>query len=284
MNVWATIGSGLLVIVSAGGLIGYSAYRRDIGAVDKAYAKVLADAAPSNRRFDPVEVAQMPEIARRYFGHAIAPGTPLYSSAEIRMEGAFLLGDRDKYQAYRMSATQALKPPDEFVWMPRLTSGLMTITGSDALVGGVAWTRFWLLGLVPIANDSMSPDLVRSAQFRAAVEGALWLPTSLLPENGVEWKQTGTDEAELTFRRFSPAIVLRLTLDRDGAVQKVVGQRWSNVNASKRFRLQPFGGTKSGEETFQGFTIPTRMAVGNNYGTDDYLPGFQAHITRATYR
>ena len=284
MNVWVTIGVGLLVMVGAGVAIGHTAYRRGVAAVDGAYAKVLAGRAHESRRFEPDQIARMPEIARRYFRHAIAPGTPLYSSVEIEMEGAFLLGDRDKYQAYRMSAAQALKPPDEFVWTPRLTSGLMTITGSDALVGGEAWTRFWLLGLIPVANDRTSPDLVRSAQFRAAVEGALWLPTSLLPDNGVEWKRTGPDEAELTLRRFSPAVVLRLTLDRGGAVRKVVGQRWSNVNPSKRFQLQPFGGTMSGEGTFKGLTIPTRMAAGNHFGTDQYLPFFQAHITRARYR
>lgn len=135
-----------------------------------------------------------------------------------------------------------------------------------------------------MVNTRTSPDLVRSAQFRAAVEGALWLPTSLLPQNGVEWKQTGTDEAEVTFRRFAPPIVLRLTLDRDGAVREAVGQRWSNVNPSKRFQLQPFGGTMSGEAAFQGLTIPTKMAVGNHFGTTEYLPFFQAHVTRAEFQ
>jgi len=284
VNVLATLGGGLLAIVGAGGLIGYGAYRRDIAAVEKAYAKVLADRAPSNRRFDPDQVAQMPEIGRRYFRHAVAPGTPLYSSAEIEMEGAFLLGEKEKLQTYEMWAREALHPPDELIWLPKMRSGAMTIVGSDALVRGGAWTRFWLLGLVPVTNARTSPDLVRSAQFRAAVEGALWLPTSLLPQNGAEWKQTGADQADVTFRRFTPPIVFRLTLDREGAVREVVGQRWSNVDRARRYQLQPFGGTMSSEATFQGLTIPTAIAVGNHYGTKAYLPFFQARITGAKYR
>jgi hypothetical protein len=66
-------------------------------------------------------------------------------------------------------------------------------------------------------------------------------------------------------------------------VREVVGQRWSNVNPEKRFRLQPFGGVIRGETSFQGLTIPTDVAVGNDYGTEDYLPFFQAKIASAKY-
>jgi hypothetical protein len=39
-----------------------------------------------------------------------------------------------------------------------------------------------------------------------------------------------------------------------------------------------------GERRFGGYTIPARLKAGNYYGTDDYLPFFQADITRAAYR
>jgi hypothetical protein len=285
VNVWASIGAGVAALIVVGVIaFGFGTQRHAAGDAERAYSELIAQAAPAERRFDPQQLAGLPEVAQRYFHHAIAPGTALYSAAELEMEGTFLLGDQDKFQSYRMSAREALKPPDQFIWIPRMRSGVMTITGSDALVEGEAWTRFWLLGVLPAANARSSPDLVRSAQFRAAIEGGLWLPPTLLPQNGVEWKQVGADEAEVTLRRFTPPIVLRLTLDKYGAVREAVGQRWSDVNPSKRFQLQPFGGTMSQEATFDGLTIPTRIAVGNHYGTRDYLPFFQAHITRATYR
>jgi hypothetical protein len=106
----------------------------------------------------------------------------------------------------------------------------------------------------------------------------------MLPDNGVEWEQVGPDEARVILRRVRPELVLRLKLDEAGRVREVVGQRWSNANPDKVFRLQPFGGTMLAEGTFQGFTIPTEVAVGNHYGTEDYLPFFQARITKAAYR
>jgi hypothetical protein len=262
---------------------GFLHHRSGMADADRAWRDIAARTSAASQRFDPVMVADQPEIARRYFMHAIAPGTALASTIELEMRGTFLLGDKESHQTYAMSARQILRPPFEFVWIPEMTSGLMTITGSDALVAEQAWTRFWLMGLVPVANVGTSPDVLRSAAFRAASEG-LWVPSSLLPQNGVAWQQTGPDTARVTVTRAKPAITLQLTLEKDGAVREVTGLRWSDANPEKRFRLQPFGGTMEGEARFGGYTIPARLNVGNHFGTDDYLPFFQAEITSASYR
>ena len=283
MNTWAIIGTGALALIAGAIALGFTSYRSAMSEAEEAYSRVAAHSQSPLKRFDSKQVAQLPEIAQRYFHHAIAAGTPLYSLAELEMHGTFLLGDKSKFRTYQMSARQALRTPDEFVWIPSMNAGAMSITGSDALVGGEAWTRFWLLSLVPVVQERTSPDLVRSAQFRAAVEGAMWLPPSLLPEHGVKWEQVGPDMALVTLPQFRPTIILTITLDKAGAVKDVVGQRWSNANREKAFRFQPFGGAVLAEHTFQGLTIPSRVAVGNHYGTDDFLPFFQAEVTRATF-
>jgi len=66
-------------------------------------------------------------------------------------------------------------------------------------------------------------------------------------------------------------------------VLEVVTMRWSDANPDKTFRLQPFGGNMEAETSFLGFTIPSLIKVGNHFGTDDYLPLFQAQITKAEY-
>ena len=284
MNAWSIIGVGTTALVGGAIIVGLTMHRSAMREAQEGYATLAAIERRPMKRFDPAQVAQLPEVARRYFHHAIAPGTPLYSVAELEMEGSFLLGDRDDFQTYDMSARQVLRPPHQFVWIPRMHSGMVSISGSDALVAGKAWTRFWLFGLVPVAQEHTSPDLVRSADFRAAVEGALWLPTSLLPENGVDWEEVSANRAQLTLHRYDPPIILNLTLTPSGAVREVVGQRWSNANRDKVFRLQPFGAAVSDEGTFQGLTIPTRLAAGNHYGTSEYLPFFQASLTRVSYR
>ena len=283
MTHWIVDVGMFLLVIGGAAAWAHLAYCNAMTKMKSAYACLARQPLDSPRRFDQTQVADLPEVAQRYFGHAVAPGTPIYCIADLQMEGVFLLGDAGRPQRYAMSAREVLRPPAGFVWIPRLRSGRLRITGADALVDGTAWTRFWLMGVVPVANVESSPDLARSAQFRAAVEGALWLPTTLLPQQGAQWEQTGPNEARVTLRQVTPPVELRLTLDEQGAVKQVVGQRWSNANTDKRFRLQPFGGTMLAEGTFQGLTIPVEIEVGNHFGTGDYLPFFQARIRYAQY-
>lgn len=237
-------------------------------------------AKPAAGVFEPALVAGLPEIARRYFTHAIAAGTRLDTTVQLDMEGTFLLGDTSGFQTYAMTARQILAPPSEFVWIARMEAGLLHISGSDALVQGAGWTRFWINGLVPVVNVPASPDLNRSALTRSAME-AIWAPASLLPANGVIWEQTGSDTARLYFTTGIEPV--DMTLGPDGRVLEVVAMRWSDANPDKQFRLQTFGGTMEAEATFHGFTIPSLVNIGNHYGTADYLPFFQARIVAADY-
>ncbi|HEX8480979.1 MAG TPA: DUF6544 family protein [Allosphingosinicella sp.] len=260
----------------------FASYRGAMEEAERGWDKVAAGAKSSDELFDPASVEDLPEIARRYFNHAIAAGAPLASVVELRMQGTFLVGEKGSQQVYDMKARQILRPPTSFVWIPQMKSGLMRISGSDALVDGVGWSRFWLLGLVPVANVRGGTDLARSAAFRSAME-SIWVPSSLLPANGVVWEQTGPDGARVRLQRLDPEIVLDLTLASDGAVRKIVGQRWSNANPEGVFKLQPFGGSVTAERRFGGYTIPSGVEVGNHFGTDDYLPFFRAEIVSATF-
>jgi hypothetical protein len=114
-----------------------------------------------------------------------------------------------------MEASQILAPPGQFIWRPVLRSGRVTITGSDALVDGQAWTRFWIASLFPVANVPSSAELVRSAQFRSAIEG-IWAPAALLPREGVSWRAIGPDTASVTIDMPGGPVVIELTVDATG--------------------------------------------------------------------
>ena len=97
------------------------------------------------------------------------------------------------------------------------------------------------------------------------------------------WEQTGPNEARLRFTRVTPEVSVRLLLTQDGSVRELVGDRWSNANRDKVFRLQPFGGTMHAHGSFGGYRIPTDVRVGNHYGTPEYLPFFQARVRTANF-
>ena len=271
----------VLIIVVVGYL--FASYRLTMGETERAWTEIAQDAVPPSGVFDRALVWGRPVVALRYFLHAFAPVTPLKTTVELQLKGVFLLGDKNSSQSYDMEARQILAPPDKFVWMPVLRSGPLTITGSDAVLDGRGWTRFWIASLLPVADVATSSDLVRSAQFRSAIE-SIWTPAAILRRDGIAWKAVGPDTASVTIDLPSGPVVLQLTVDQAGALKAVVGLRWSDANPQKRFQLQPFGGTMEEEATFDGYTIPSVVKVGNMFGTADYFAFYQAQILQAVYK
>lgn len=242
-------------------------------------ARLLAFQPTSPPLFDPAMVADLPDAARRYFTFSIAPGTPLYTVADVTMTGQFSLGTKDNPDYLDMSATQTLAAPHGFVWKLRAGSGLMRISGSDS----GTWTRFWVMGLAPVARTGGSTDHARSAFGRYTAEALFWTPAALLPSTGISWEGVNETTARVTIRKDDLAQTVEISVDADGRLVAIRFMRWSDANSEKRFQLQPFGGDFSEYQTFVGFTLPTRVSAGNFYGTDDYHPFFIADVQTVSF-
>jgi hypothetical protein len=65
-----------------------------------------------------------------------------------------------------MTARQILAMPAGFIWKMRARRGLMVLSGSDS----ESWTRFWLMGLLPVVRMGGNPDHTRSAFGRYVAE------------------------------------------------------------------------------------------------------------------
>jgi len=230
-------------------------------------------AAPA--RFDPAMVADLPEPARRYFLFAIQPGTPLRTVATITMTGRFGLGTKAKPTYFDMTAIQTLALPAGFVWKMRAKRGLMRVSGSDS----ERWTRFWLMGLLPVARSGNDPDHRRSAFGRCVAEAVFWTPAAVLPGPGVQWVEVDRDCARLTMGHDGLQQAVDLTVAPDGRPRQVRLERWSNANPDKVYRRQPFGGTFAAFREFAGFRLPSHIEAGNFFGTDAYFPFFVADVT-----
>ncbi|GGC59644.1 DUF6544 family protein [Marinobacter halophilus] len=220
-------------------------------------------------------IADLPEPARRYFLYTIEPGTPLATVARISMAGRFGMGDRDNPNYLDFEATQVLAVPSGFVWKMRARRGLMRLSGSDSQ----RWTRFWLMGLLPVARLGGDQDHTRSAFGRYVAEAVFWTPAALLPGPGVTWESLAADQARVTveYRGLSQSVDLKVSAD--GQPIEVSFQRWSNANPEKQHRLQPFGGYLSEFRSFDGFRLPTHVEAGNHFETDQYFPFFVADVS-----
>lgn len=228
--------------------------------------------------FDDSMTAALPDPAQRFFRFAIAPGTALHTVAEITMEGEFSLGDKNKSNYMPMRATQVLAAPHGFVWKVRAGNSVW-LAGSDGAVDSGSWSRFWLLGILPVARAGNNSDHRRAAFGRYAAEAVFWTPAALLPREYVRWEAIDDSSARVILTHMGLEQAVDLTVDAEGRPVKVVFQRWSNANPEKTFRDQPFGGYLSDHGEFNGFRLPTRVEAGNFFETDDYFAFFKATVT-----
>ncbi|HYF16825.1 MAG TPA: DUF6544 family protein [Ramlibacter sp.] len=271
------------VLVIAAVLLGLRRWADERDA-SRAWTQLAASSSSAGQRFEAALVAQLPDPARRYFLFSIAPGTPLRPVSEITMEGELSLGTRADPRTQPMQARQILASPHGFVWRLRAGQGAMSIAGSDAMVADRSWTRFWLLGLGPVARAGGDADHLRSSLGRTVAEAVAWSPASLLPQADVAWTAEGPDTARVTVTHRGMTQSVDIRVDAEGRPLWVRMMRWSNANPQAVYQLQPFGGELGDFRVVDGYRLAHRLDGGNFFGTADYFPFYRARVLAITLR
>ncbi len=259
--------AGALLVV----LLGLRLY--DWYADQNEWARLTGLQPISPLKYDSKMVADLPEPAQRFFNFAIAPGTPLLPVAEIDMGGQFSLGTKDNPDYQIMDAHQILASPHGLVWQLNIRGGI-PVSGSDS--GN--WTRFRILGLIPVARMGGDSDHAQSAYGRYVAESVFWTPAAVLPGPGVVWEGVDSNSARVTVNRGALSQTVNIRVNANGQPTEVSFSRWSNANADKEYRLQPFGGTFSDFREVQGYHLPFKVEAGNMFGTDDYFVFYRAEV------
>ncbi len=283
MTLFKIILLALAALLIAAIALGLWVHSRDRAQAAPVWAALEAAREVEPPRYDPAMVADLPEIAQRYFVRTVEPSTPLHRMVRLEMEGSFIMNGN----AMPMRARQNLAPPAlGFVWQAEIGTGQMRFGGSDGYHRAdgreEGWTKFWLHGLIPLARIAGTEDHARATATLVILE-AVWAPASLLPQFGAEWEQTGPDSAEIRFADAPELEPMQITFDAEGNPVEVWALRWTDANPEKVFRLQPFGGRMLEMARHQGFLIPARVELGNMWGTPDYAPFFHATISGAEF-
>ena len=176
MGVRSTAGKALAV-ATAGALGAMVAAKVQYGrSVDEIWG-TLENSGGKGEPFREEMVSDLPDPARRYFLHAIRPGTPLASTLHWGYSASMRPGKQMPWMD--LVAEQILVKERGFVWKATATRGVLVVTGTDYYLDGEGRMRIALFGLIPVVNAS-GPDLSRSAQARLLIEGVA-LPSAFLP-------------------------------------------------------------------------------------------------------
>lgn len=228
-------------------------------------ARTLLSVSLAPPRFTEGLVAELPEPARRYLRHAIAPGTPLAPAVRLRMQGT--MRPTPGGSPIDLTADEVLAPRRGFVWTARARMVGVPVRVRDHYAENDGGIRVRLLGLVPLPFSGGRGDVTRSSRGRLVGE-AVWCPTALVgPE--VRWEAVDADRARFTLRVDGEAVTATLRVAADGALREVALDRWGDVGVD-RFQPLPYGFAIEDEGSFDGVTIPTRLHGGWWYGTERY--------------
>lgn len=238
------------------------------------------EATGSGEVFTAAMVDALPEPARRYFLHAIRPGTPLAASAHLKMSGAIKPNSNSDWAD--LTATQVLTPGQGFVWKASAQSGLVSMGVVDQWADNSGRMRIAIFGLIPVVNEG-SADISKSALGRLVIE-SIWLPSSLLPQNGVTWETVDDRHARATLTVRGEEMTLTLAVDADGRLMEVTTRRYGNQTDDGSFQYIPYGATSAAERTFGGYTIPTSLSIGWWYGTDRYAESIRLDVEQVQYK
>ena len=223
-------------------------------------------------------VANLPEPVQRYFLHAIAPETPLSSSVELELTGSLRLEPDTAWIV--MKGKEMLAVPG-FVWKATIGRNLIRLIGADYYSKGLGGIQFFLWGLIPVFNDQ-NAQINRSCIGRLAAE-YVWLPSALLPQNDVTWQVIDECTIQASLKIENEPVTLTLTIDNNGKLLTISLPRWGVNTDSGNWEYIPFGGKFQAEQTFNGFTIPSKMSASWWFDKDQYFEFFRAEIEQVNF-
>ncbi|SNZ03203.1 hypothetical protein SAMN06269185_0216 [Natronoarchaeum philippinense] len=231
----------------------------------------------ADRRFDPDDVADLPDPVRRYFEAAIEPGCPVVRTARIEQRGEFRLGDASSPWK-RLSAVQHVTTdPPGFVWDATVRlAPLVPVRVVDAYVDGRGSLRARIGSLLTVAEPEPSPELDAGELQRYLAE-AVWYPTALLPADGVSWEALDDRSARATLTHRETTVSLTFHFGDDDLVERVVAEDRPRA-VDDGFEPTRWIGQFREYESRNGLCVPTEAEVAWTL-PDGELPYWRAQIT-----
>ena len=248
-------------------------------------------ATPIDLTFSSDKIAHLPEAARPYLEHSIAPGTKLASAVRLKMHGEIKLKKWIPFIAEQVICWEHGLIWSATAWM----NSFLPIVGSDRVIDGVGAMQWKLLGLFPVMTAD-GADIIRSSIGRLQSESlclpsvfyrddVLFTSTALSPldSNLHSSFEVQGEQAELDFTIVGKASPLE---NQTGRLKTFKLSRWGNPDGTE-FRYVDFGGTLEDDRTFCGYTIPTHLRIGWYFGSNRFESEgefFRATIDDAIYR
>jgi len=278
MNIWQKILVGVLTLM-VGMVIGVQINRVRLNRMNAALVDDLL--AETNRIADGLP-ADLPAPVQRYLSKALGGVETYPTVVSLEQRGDFRLGDASSAFIPFSAVQHMTAAPPGFVWDADMQMmPMMGVNVVDAYVGGEGILRARLLSTITVAEAEPGQILNEGELIRYLAE-SVWLPTALLPENGVTWEAVDDLHARATLSHEGIMVSLLFTFNADDEVVQIFSEsRGRDLDGT--VVPTPWTGRFWNYQIRDGLWIPTEGEVEWNLPEGD-LVYWRGVIETATYR
>lgn len=230
---------------------------------------------------DERELEALPAPVARYFRTVLGDDLRIIHSGVISQRGTFLVRPEPPMWRKFYATQHVATSPAGFLWDAsiRLVPGI-SVHVRDAFIDGAGSMRASVMGLWPLTDVEGTPEIAEGALHRYLAE-APWIPTALLPSQGVTWTPIDDASARATITAGATTVSADFFFAPDGTVSRVFTEaRWRDVDG--RAVPTPWQGHFSHYAEMHGVKIPLNAEV--EWLLDDGpQPYWRGEITSVAY-
>lgn len=208
------------------------------------------------------DVAALPAPVARYFRAVLSDRQRVVTHAHVAWTGQFNMGSPGADNWVPFTAEQDFVPgAPGMVWdaRMRMAPGL-TVRVRDGLVDGEGSMYGAVLGLIPVVDKKGSPEMATASLQRYLAE-AVWLPTALLPTQGVRWTAVDDSRALATIRAGLVEASVEFRFGDDGLVAAMVVPDRLFDDGKRAPERHPWRGRILRYTTVDGMRVPEEAVV-----------------------
>jgi hypothetical protein len=216
---------------------------------------------PASETVDFNVFAQLPPPVERYFRHVLTDRQKMISRAEIRQNGVLRTSVTTENWSSFTARHLAVPPATGFAWNARVDMPLAThVRVLDNYIAGRGSGHVSLLSTFPVAAEAGTPELNAGALHRYLAE-AVWYPTALLPQSGVEWSPIDNETAIAKLTNSGTSVSLEFRFNEAGEVAGIyTPRRFGRFDGE--YRQLPWEGHFRDYQIRAGMRIPLYGEVG----------------------
>jgi hypothetical protein len=250
--------SALLLIFAAVFLAARQKIRRKIATLGE-LLRARSQGARGSVDFSAIQ--SLPPPVQRYFRNVLQDGQPMIRSVELRQRGVLRTSVHAR-NWLAFSATELVVPPAKgFAWNAKVRLPFGThVRVIDAYLDGIGSGHASFLSALALKEQTNVPELNSGALHRYLAE-AVWFPTALLPQSGVQWTAIDEQSALATLVDGSPRVTLVFRFNEDNEVTHIESDgRWGYFDGI--YRQMRWEGHFSDYRTLDGMRVPGYGEVG----------------------